>query len=327
MPKRLILAPYLKHLLAQQDGVLSSAQAYAAGFTRRSVEYAVGTGRWQRLLPGVLLTHDQPPTRRQRVNAAALWAGPDAAIDAESACVWHCVPLPHFDEDTVHVVVPYSSGLRSRDFVVVRRSHAIVIAGRGAVAAYVDAATAVVVAARRLPDDRAAVGLMSRPLQTGRVTLDDLVAAHMHAPPRGAGQIDRALEQLAVGVRSAGESLVREVFARSVVLPPILWNRWLRLPDGGPLVCADGLIVEAGMVVEVNSKRYHAWALTFEDTEARQLRLVASDLVVAPITPRRALIDAHGVLRDVEQTYLLNAGRGMPAGVEIVELPPGRLAA
>jgi hypothetical protein len=327
MPRRLTLAPHRQHLIDVQDSVLSVAQARECGHTRSSIHHAVKVGRWQRLLPGVLLMHDQVPTRRQLLNAATIWAGAGAAIDAESACVWHGIPVPRVDEDRVHVVVPYESGARSRDFVVVRRSDVIVEGGHGAVTRYVDAATAAVVAARRQSSDRAAVALLSRPLQTGLVTLDDLVAAHMHAPPRGARLVARAIEQLAVGVRSGGESVAQRLLARSEVLPQVLWNRWLRLPGGGALVCVDGLIVEAGMVLEINSRRYHAWALTFEDTEARQLRLVAADLVVAPVTPRRAIVEGPAVLREVEQTYLLNAGRGLPRGVELVDDPIRRVAA
>jgi hypothetical protein len=326
MPRRLVLARHLDGLVQAQDGVLTAEQAAAAGFTRGSVQHALATRRWQRPLPGVYLLHNQPPSRRQLVTAAALWAGPDAAIDAESACIWHGIPLPEMDESCVHVVVPYDSGARSRDFVVVRRSHVIVEGGRGAVARYVDAATAAVMAARRAANDRAAVGVMSRPLQQGLVTLDDLMAAHMHAPPRGARVVGQALEQLDAGVRSAGESVVRSLFATSRILPQLLWNVWLRLPDGGPLLSPDGLSVDAGMVVEVNGKRYHAWGLAFEDTEARQLRLTASGLVVAPVTPRRAMVDRAGVLREVERTYLRYAGRGLPPGVALVEGPVRRAA-
>ena len=200
MPRRLVLARHLPALLKQQDDVLSRPQALAAGYTRGSIQRAVADGRWQQLLPDVFLVHPQPPNRRQRVNAAALWAGPEAAIDAESACLWHAIPATHANDETVHVVVPYACGARSRDFVVVRRSHVIVLGGRGAIASYVDAATAVVMAARHTRTERAAVALLSLPLQTGRVTLDDLMAAHMHATPRGARLVARALDQLADGV-------------------------------------------------------------------------------------------------------------------------------
>jgi len=240
MPRRLALARHLGHLLDEQDAVLTQAQAHECGYTRSSIQHAVDAGRWQRLLPGVLLMHDQPPTRRQLVNAAALWAGPDSSIDAESACLWHGIPVSHADEQQVHIVVPHESGARSRDFVVVRRSGLIVRGGQGQVASYVDAATAAVMAARRTSNDRAAVALLSQPLQVGLVTLEDLFVVIMRRPPRGARRVARALEQLAAGVRSAGESIARDLFAHSVVLPKVQWNRWLRLPDGGPLVCATG---------------------------------------------------------------------------------------
>ena len=327
MPRRLALAPHLLALLERQDDVLSRAQALAAGYTRGSIQRALTDRRWQHLLPDVFLVHAQSPNRRQLVNAAALWAGPEAAIDAESACLWHAIPVPDADAETVHLVVPYDSGARSRDFVVVRRSHAIVLGGSGSVASYVDAATAVVMAARHTKTERAAVALLSRPLQTGRVTLDDLHAAHMHATPRGARLVARALSQLDDGVRSGGESTAHRLFRRSTVLPAVRWNRWMQLPDGGPLVCVDGLIEDAGMVLEINSRTYHAWALTFEDTEARQLRLTSAGLVVAPITPRQAQVDGDTVLRQVERTYQLNAGRGLPPGVTIVDDPSRRWAA
>ena len=327
MPRRLSLAPHLKHLLERQDGVLTATQAREAGFTRGSIDHSLRSQQWQTLLPGVYLLGPVALNRRQRVTAAFLWAGEGAAIDAESACIWHRIPVPNFTEDTVHVVVPYESKARSRDFVVVRRSNLIVFGDQTGVASYVDAATAVVAAARRLRSERAAVGMLSRPLQTGLVTLDDLEAAHIHAPPRNARLVRAALDQLGAGVRSSGESVAQRLLARSEILPQILWNRWLQLPDGGPLMCADGLIVEAGLVLEVNSKTYHAWALTFEDTEARQLRLTSAGLVVAPFTPRLAMVDGQRVLRDVEHAYLRHAGRGLPTGVEMVSEPRWRSAA
>jgi len=221
----------------------------------------------------------------------------------------------------VQLVVPYSSSARSRDFVVVRRSNVIVRAKGSGLVRYVDAATAAVVAARGAADERAAVALLARPLQRALVTADDLVAAHMHAPPRGAAVVARALEHLLVGVRSAGEVDARCLVESSRVLPQVRWNTWLRLPDGGSLVCVDGLIRDAGIVLEVNGRQYHAWALDFEDTEARQLRLTSCGLVVAPLTPRRMRIARREVLHELERTYLASRGRGLPPGVELVSAP------
>src|SRR5947209_143782 len=146
MPRRLTLAPHVAWLRDRQDGVLTVQQATSCGYTRGSVQHLVDRGRWQRILPGVLLTQDHSPTRRQRTFAAALWAGPSAAIDGACACIWHGIDVPEPADRTVHLVVPYSSNLRSTSYVRIRRSAVIVEGGRTAVARYVDAATALVVA-------------------------------------------------------------------------------------------------------------------------------------------------------------------------------------
>ena len=321
MPRRLTLAPSLDWLLAEQDGVITTRQAREAGHTRGSLQHLRDSGRWQRLLPGVLVTHGQAPTRRQRVFAAALWAGPQAAIDGISACPWHRIELLHPDPDVVHVVVPHTSSLRSTGFVRVRRSSFIVLGPGSSLVRYVDAATAAVVAARSMTSERAIAALLGRTLQRGVVTEDDLLAAHVHASPRGAGPVTAVLEQLLVGIRSAGELDAARLIGTSRILPPPSWNVWLRLADGGPLISPDALIEDAAMVVEVNGKRYHAWGLAFEATEARQLRLEAAGLTVAPLTPRRMAVAGPQALTELEAVYRRLAGRGMPPGVEIVRRP------
>src|SRR4051794_15853249 len=89
MPRRLEMSAHLPAVLAAQDGVLSVKQASAHGLTPDAVQHRVDIGSWQRVLPGVLLTHDQPPTRRQRLYAARLWTGPAGAVDGASAVHWH----------------------------------------------------------------------------------------------------------------------------------------------------------------------------------------------------------------------------------------------
>jgi len=186
---------------------------------------------------------------------------------------------------------------------------------------YVDAATAAVVAARALSSERAIVGLLAHPLQCGLVTVEDLIAAEMYAPPRGRQLVGRAIHGLAAGARSASEVDAQALFATSKLLSKAVWNVWLRLPDGGPLVSPDALLVDAGMAVEVNGKRYHAWGNMFDDTQARQLRLTAAGIVVAPVTPTRLIVSRPTVLRELEAVYVRNRGRGLPPGVEIVAMP------
>jgi hypothetical protein len=317
MPKRVTTLRPVDDITAATDGVLTVDQAYELGLTRGSINHELAKRRWQRPLPGVLLLQPTPPTRRQRLFIAAAWAGPRALVDSHCACQWFGLESPQFRPDVVHLVAPYGASVRTRDFVVVRRSDHLVVGGRSERLGYVDAATAVAVAARGM-SEAAAAGLASRALQRRLVTVDDLVAAHMHAPPKGSAGLSKALEGLAVGVRSAAELDARRLVARSRVLPEPLWNCWLDLGDGGPLISPDALWPHAALMQETNGRDYHAWALAFEQMQARHDRATAAGLVVLHVTPRQLRREPDRILDLLERSYLRYAGRGLPAGVRIV---------
>jgi very-short-patch-repair endonuclease len=90
--------------LRRQSGVISCAQARAAGLSQDAVDRRVASGRWERLHPGVYLATDHPHTDEVRMRAAVLWAGKDAVAHGVSAAWWHDLgpSLPV----TVEVTVP-----------------------------------------------------------------------------------------------------------------------------------------------------------------------------------------------------------------------------
>ena len=122
MPRTLQLDPGFTHLLAAQDQVVTRRQAQAAGLNNDAIAHRAAYSGWCELLPNVFLTHRGEPARRQRLVAALLWAGPDAAIDHRDACRFHGITGVAVDDDFVYVVVPANSGRRSTSFVRVRRS-------------------------------------------------------------------------------------------------------------------------------------------------------------------------------------------------------------
>ncbi len=75
--------------LRRQSGVISCAQARAAGLSQDVVDRRVASGRWDRLHPGVYLAADHPYTDEVRMRAAVLWAGKDAVAHGVSAAWWH----------------------------------------------------------------------------------------------------------------------------------------------------------------------------------------------------------------------------------------------
>jgi hypothetical protein len=137
--------------------------------------------------------------------------------------------------------------------------------------------------------------------------------------------VDRALIAVGVGVRSPAEKDAADLYARSRVLPAPMWNVWLDLGDGGGRVCVDSLWPDAGMVNEINGKRYHAWADQFEHTEERRARLITAGLVALGCTPAQIRRSGVRVLERLERSYTSNAGRGMPPQVRIVR-PPAAIA-
>jgi len=311
MPNR-CEAPRLPALLAAQDQVVHRDQALACGLTPAVIKHRVRIGRWP--LPEVYIAHGGDPTRRQLLIAALLYGGTEAAIDGADACRYHGIRGVPTDDSAVHVVVPDDSPVRSRGFVVVRRTKSpIVIVSTDRVRC-VDAATAVISATRRMKQPRRVLAVLSEALQTNRVTYDDLVRAHVQGSPRNSRLTDDALEALGAGVRSVPEADFRALAVASAVLPPLEFNVWLRL-ESGRTVCVDALIAASAVVHETSGRQAHAREDLFEDMQERHDALTASGFVVLHNPPSRIRRRGREVLAQVERCHQLYDGRGMPSGV------------
>src|SRR3954447_25965565 len=83
----------LDNLIAQQAGVISRAQALAAGCSREAVDRRVKARQWQPLYPGVYLADRRPGAAERgaeaRVRAALLWAGPGGYLCGRAAAWWY----------------------------------------------------------------------------------------------------------------------------------------------------------------------------------------------------------------------------------------------
>lgn len=72
-------------LLTQQDGVICRRQVLACGGAHHNIRRSLRRREWAVIHPGVYVNHSGDVTWRQRAWAAVLHAGPDAALDRESA--------------------------------------------------------------------------------------------------------------------------------------------------------------------------------------------------------------------------------------------------
>jgi hypothetical protein len=317
MPRRCATDPHLPFLIAGQDYVIERHQALGHGLTARAITYRLESDQWQLLLPGVYLTHPGEASRRQRLVAALLYAGPNAAIDGVDACRFHGLTSVAVTDDWVHVVVPFGETARSRGFVVVRRTIAEIRTVATDRIRYVEPATAVVAATRRMRDRRNALAAYSEAVQRGIAGYDDLLRAHIEGPPRNSRAGDAALAAIGAGVRSVPEADFRKLAEASAVLPPAEYNVWLRLPSGR-VVCVDALWRSSGVVHETNGRRAHAREDLFEDMQERHDELTAVGFVVLHNAPARIWARPREVIAQVERCHLMHEGRGLPTGVEIL---------
>jgi hypothetical protein len=76
--------PELLEELKRRSGVLDVATA--AKFMRRGhIRWRIESGRWQRPYRGIILAQSGPPTERQALRIAHLWAGPGAVVGGITA--------------------------------------------------------------------------------------------------------------------------------------------------------------------------------------------------------------------------------------------------
>ncbi len=106
-------------VLREQDGVITLAQAVAAGIPERTVRRWVAEGRWRRLHPGVYLTDGRQPGAAATVLAAWLWAGPAALVSGPAAAFWF--GLRDRLNGPVELTLPRTGRGRGRPGAVVRR--------------------------------------------------------------------------------------------------------------------------------------------------------------------------------------------------------------
>jgi very-short-patch-repair endonuclease len=99
--------------------VISRAQAIESGMSADAVQRKLGSGRWERLHPGVYLAADHEYGDEARLRAAMLWAGEGATAHGLSAAWWHGIvaELPA----TVQITVPRARRAGRRAGLLVRR--------------------------------------------------------------------------------------------------------------------------------------------------------------------------------------------------------------
>lgn len=261
-------------------GLVTTAEAVmpvelgGLGMTARAVEWAVTSGKWQRLHRGVVLMHAGAVDWLTRAGAALVVCGPDAALRGPSAAVIHgLLPMPGASgrpgpsAAPIHVVVSSRRRPRPQRGVIVTHSDAArIIELWPRRTAY--ETTVVDLLAEGSPD--AVTALLATALRGRKTTVARLRAeAERRQRLRHRGLVRDVLTEAADGVESPLERrFVNNVLRRHGL--PLGIGQWLVAALGDVGEVRDQRRFDRGfpdyrVVVELDGALYHQGATLAAD--------------------------------------------------------------
>lgn len=266
---------------------------------------------WRSLLPATYLTHPGPPTERQRMIAALLYAGPDAQsqLTGRAALVMYGFRWNR-TESSIDVLIPQDRQRQSRSFTRIERTWRF--PDTSTVSGPIRCAPisrAVGDAVRRLRDVGAARAVVAEAVQSRRCGLDELVEELTDGPMRYSALLRDVLAEVADGVRSAAEAENRTLILRSS-LPAPLFNVDLYEPDGTWLARPDAWFPDAGVAEEIDSREYHLSPADWARTLRRDARMARHGIITVHITPSRVRLEGQRVLEDLSKAVAAGMARG-----------------
>jgi hypothetical protein len=320
MPKRLELDRRdVLALLHDRERVLTHAELVDAGVPLSTVCKRIRrAGPWQRLHPGVVLAHTGTATRRERLLGALAYAGEGAMLTGASALrVYGVREVAAADE--VHVLVPHERRRQSRPGLTIERTRALPPPRLRRGLRLAPPARAVVDACRAMSRLDSVRALVADVVQSGLVSVDELVEALAQAARQRSGLPREVLAEVAAGVRSAAEAQVRDMFDRHGIPQP-KWNWSLHTVDGEHVATPDGYWEAIGAAMQIDSMMWHLSPSAYRRTQQRARALGAYGVPVLPVAPGDALANELAFIREVRSFLARNADRAHP--VDLVLRPP-----
>lgn len=266
-------SPGINQLARGQAGVVSRRQVLAAGLTLAQLTAALEAGRWQRLLPGVYLTHGGQVEHRTRVWAVVLAAG-EGAVCGPVSTLW-LQGLGHEIPAVIDVWVPHERRVRPAPGMRVRsRRRVDSDTHPSASPPQLRLERAVIEVARQAPRAEAAVDVLISAVQQRRTTATRLLAelAADHAHPRRT-LITDVLADVEAGVRSQLERRWVQRVERPHGLPRGVLNA--AESEGCTRRYRDVRYDPWGVICELDGREAHPDDERFRD-RARDNRVIAS---------------------------------------------------
>lgn len=291
-------------ITAKQHQLLTRSQILNAGLSDDAIAHRTGSGRrWQHVLPGVVATFTGALTEDQVCRAALLFAGTGSMLTGPTALRRYGLKyVPH--DSRTHVLMRHTRRRQQTAFFVPHRSTELPRPRNLAGLPTAPPARALVDTCREMTCLRDVRALVLEAVQRRTVRLPQLEEELPAAAKAGTALVRRAVRDGQAGCRSAVEAELRDIVMRSKILPKILWNVPVFDRSGYPVGTPDGWIEEVDLVIQVDSREYHAEGLGGEDTQRRDNRYDRAGIPSVEFTPWRIRNEPAQVLREMEETYL-----------------------
>ncbi|WP_460406853.1 hypothetical protein [Actinophytocola sediminis] len=277
---------------------------------RTAYRRCVPGGPWQRPLPGIVVLSNSPPSRRQLIEAALLYAGEQAMVTGIEACRQHGLKnLP--DDTSVHLLLPADRKIISCDYAIIERTTRLPepVARDGIPVAPLS--RSVLDACRRLRAHEPVSAIIAEAVQRKRLHPDHLRDELEKGSQRGSSVPREVLRDIAAGARSVAEIDAMRIWARTG-LTPLVWNYELFDASGAFIARPDAWCPEVGLAWEIDSYEFHFTKNEYARTIERNARYAANGIVVLQTLPRRLRTDPDAVAAELIAAHQAAARHPLP---------------
>lgn len=300
-----------------RGGVITVARLVEFGVPRKTCYRRCRPGQpWQRLLPGVLLLGSGRPTRRQLVDGALLYGGPQALVTGLEACRRQGLRGSGIAANGIRLLIPDSCKVSSVGSVTVERTtrmpRPVVVDG----VAMAPLVRAVLDECRRFNARDPVRALLTEAVQRGRLNPEVLIRELEAGSDRGSALPREVLRDVLRGARSVAEVDAMAVWRRTG-LPEPLWNHEVRDDSGRYIGTPDGYFKKVRLAWEVDSYEFHFAREQYAGTLERNSRYAAEGILVLQTLPGRLRSEPGKVAAELVAAY--NAANSL----NVLELNPG----
>jgi len=271
--------PYPEDAVA--NGLFSTAQARALGYSPVAIRREIDRGRWVRLERGILSAAGRTEQASDPALLAVLRCGPRALVSHETAAEargWELARRPAL----LHVIVPHDSSRAPRQVgVTVHRGAAAADVVNRILPATDPCRTALDVAGTLMFDE--AVVAVDSALRSRLVTLDELGRElRRRGSWNRAAKARAALAAASALSGSVPETQARLLFAKAGLSRPI--EQWEVRIDCR-VIRADFAWLAERVIVEIDGYAFHSSFEAFQPDRTRQNSLVLDGWTVLRFTP------------------------------------------